>query len=70
VSSLAQPGGNITGFAGQEFTVATKMLELLKKIAPNVTQVAFLYDPAPTAMNWRSRAAPIAGRNSTRRPQC
>jgi putative ABC transport system substrate-binding protein len=49
VSSLAQPGGNITGFAAQEFTVAAKTLELLKRIAPNLTQVAFLYDPAQPA---------------------
>jgi putative ABC transport system substrate-binding protein len=49
VSSLAQPGGNITGFAGAEFDVAGKELEVLKKIAPAVTRVAFLYDPAQPA---------------------
>jgi putative ABC transport system substrate-binding protein len=50
VSSLAQPGGNITGFAASEFAIATKSLELLKKIAPGVTRVAFAYDPEqPTA---------------------
>jgi putative ABC transport system substrate-binding protein len=48
VSSLAQPGGNITGFAGIEFTVVTKQLELLKKIA-RLTRVAFMYDPAQPA---------------------
>jgi putative tryptophan/tyrosine transport system substrate-binding protein len=50
VSSLAQPGGNITGFATSEFALATKNLELLKKISPAVTRVAFVFDPAqPTA---------------------
>jgi putative ABC transport system substrate-binding protein len=50
VSSLAQPGGNITGFAASEFAIATKSLELLKKIAPGLARVAFAYDPAqPTA---------------------
>jgi putative ABC transport system substrate-binding protein len=49
VSSLAQPGGNITGFAGLEFALATKVLELLKKIAPGVTRVAFMYDPVQPA---------------------
>jgi putative tryptophan/tyrosine transport system substrate-binding protein len=49
VSSLAQPGGNITGFAGGEFEVATKQIELLKKIAPSITRVAFMYDPANPA---------------------
>ena len=38
VSSLAQPGGNITGFAANEFALATKNLELLKKIAPGVAR--------------------------------
>jgi putative ABC transport system substrate-binding protein len=49
VSSLAQPGGNITGFAGPEFPVATKTLELLKKISPSVTRVTFMYDPGQPA---------------------
>jgi putative ABC transport system substrate-binding protein len=46
VSSLAQPGGNITGFADSEFSIATKDLDLLKKIAPALTRVGFIYDPA------------------------
>jgi putative ABC transport system substrate-binding protein len=51
VPSLAQPGGNITGFAGAEFAVATKVLELLKKIAPGITHVAYMYDAVlPTAI--------------------
>jgi putative tryptophan/tyrosine transport system substrate-binding protein len=51
VSSLAQPGGNITGFAAQEFMVATKNLELLKKIAPGLKRAAVVYDPLqPTAV--------------------
>jgi putative ABC transport system substrate-binding protein len=45
VTSLARPGGNITGFATYEFSVATKWSELLKQIAPNVTRVAVIYDP-------------------------
>jgi ABC-type uncharacterized transport system substrate-binding protein len=50
VSSLAQPGGNITGFAGLEFSLLTKHLELLKKIAPTVKRVAFVYDPTQPAV--------------------
>jgi putative ABC transport system substrate-binding protein len=49
VSSLAQPGGNITGFAVGEFEVNTKALELLKNIAPKLARVAFMYDPAQPA---------------------
>jgi ABC-type uncharacterized transport system substrate-binding protein len=46
VASLAHPGGNITGFALFEFGIGAKWLELLKQIAPSVTRVVVLYDPA------------------------
>jgi putative tryptophan/tyrosine transport system substrate-binding protein len=45
VQSLAHPGGNITGFTAVEATVGAKWLELLKKIAPPVTRIAFMFDP-------------------------
>jgi len=45
VSSLAHPGGNITGFAMSEFGLGTKQLDLLKKLAPNLERVAILFDP-------------------------
>jgi putative tryptophan/tyrosine transport system substrate-binding protein len=45
VTSLARPGGNITGFANYEPVVAVKWLELLKQIAPGVTRVTFINDP-------------------------
>jgi putative ABC transport system substrate-binding protein len=44
VTSLARPGGNITGFANYEQTIAVKWLELLKQLAPLVTRVAFIID--------------------------
>jgi putative ABC transport system substrate-binding protein len=46
VTSIARPGGNITGFARHEESIAAKLLELLKQIAPRVTRVALVYDPA------------------------
>ena len=49
VDSLARPGGNITGFLQFEYGLSGKWLELLKQIAPNVTRVAVLRDPAITA---------------------
>ena len=45
VASLARPGGNITGFAQPDFAVATKVLDLFKKIAPGITRITLLYDP-------------------------
>jgi ABC-type uncharacterized transport system substrate-binding protein len=45
VTSLARPGGNITGFANYEPVVAVKWLELLKQIAPGITRVTFIQDP-------------------------
>ena len=46
VDSLARPGGNATGFTIYEYSMSGKWLELLKEIAPNVTRVAVLRDPA------------------------
>jgi putative ABC transport system substrate-binding protein len=46
VASLAQPGGNTTGFALFEYGTSAKWLELLKAIAPGVKRVAVLRDPA------------------------
>jgi putative tryptophan/tyrosine transport system substrate-binding protein len=49
VESLARPGGNTTGFTPYEYGIGAKWLELLKQVAPSVTRVAILRDPAITA---------------------
>ena len=49
VDSLARPGGNATGFIIFEYGLAAKWLELLKQIAPDVTRVAVIRDPALAA---------------------
>ena len=49
VDSLARPGGNVTGFMIYEYSFGGKRLELLKQLAPNVTRVAVLRDPANPA---------------------
>jgi ABC-type uncharacterized transport system substrate-binding protein len=49
VASLAQPGGNATGFTSFEYGISGKWLELLKEIAPHMTRVAVLRDPALAA---------------------
>jgi putative ABC transport system substrate-binding protein len=49
VDSLAQPGGNATGFTNFEYSIGGKWLELLKEIAPRLTRVAVLRDPTIAA---------------------
>ena len=49
VDSLSRPGGNATGFMLFDYSLSTKWLELLKQIAPGVTRVAVLRDPAITS---------------------
>jgi putative ABC transport system substrate-binding protein len=46
MASLARPGRNITGFSNFEFSMSGKWLELLKGIAPHITSVALLFNPA------------------------
>jgi putative tryptophan/tyrosine transport system substrate-binding protein len=48
VANLARPGGNITGFSAFDAPMAGKWLEMLTQIAPPVTRVAMLFDPATT----------------------
>ena len=49
VARLARPGGNATGFTAFEYSLSGKWLELLKEIAPNLTRIAILRDPALAA---------------------
>ena len=46
VESLARPGDNLTGFSLFEYGFSGKWLELLKEIAPRMTQAAVLRDPS------------------------
>ena len=56
VSSLAQPGGNVTGFMLYEYSLSGKWLELLKQIAPSMTRAAVLRDqPLRGAMQDRGQ---------------
>jgi putative ABC transport system substrate-binding protein len=45
VQSLTRPGGNLTGFTNFDPSTAGKWLELLKLLAPNITRVAYLFNP-------------------------
>jgi len=49
VDSLAQPGGNVTGFMSFDYSLSGKWLELLKEVVPSVTRAAVLRDTAVPA---------------------
>jgi putative ABC transport system substrate-binding protein len=46
VTSLARPGGNLTGVGVYADDLAAKRLELLKELRPRLQRVALLWDPA------------------------
>jgi putative tryptophan/tyrosine transport system substrate-binding protein len=60
VASLARPGGNVTGLTQISTDLTGKRLELLKEVAPGVSRLAVLWNPAdPTAvLTWREIQAP------------
>ena len=45
ISSVANPGGNITGFSFMDYSVIGKTLQLLKQMAPSVTRIGFMFNP-------------------------
>src|ERR1700687_4656747 len=45
VSSMARPGGNMTGFTNYEFSMGAKWLELLREIAPDTARVSLMLNP-------------------------
>ena len=45
VSSLATPGGNVTGFSNYEFSMGGKWLDIIRQISPGVRRVGVLYNP-------------------------
>ena len=51
VSSLARPGGNITGLSSMAQDLNGKRLELLKEAFPKVARVAFLWQPGAARGN-------------------
>jgi putative ABC transport system substrate-binding protein len=49
VNRLSRPDGNATGFMMFDYSLSGKWVELLKQVAPNVTQVAVLRDTSSAA---------------------
>jgi putative tryptophan/tyrosine transport system substrate-binding protein len=48
VSSLAHPGGNITGFSFTEFSMVGKLISMLKDVSPGLSRVELLFNPDTT----------------------
>ena len=65
VSSLAHPGGNLTGLSDFHADLITKRLELLKEVVPSASRIAVLLNPAnPTCslqMKELTAVAPALG---------
>jgi ABC-type uncharacterized transport system substrate-binding protein len=65
VDSLSRPGGNVTGLSNVGPELSGKKLELLKEVAPKVSRVAVLFNPAsevePLSVQELSLAAPAVG---------
>jgi ABC-type uncharacterized transport system substrate-binding protein len=65
VATLSRPGGNITGFTPSEFSIGSKMLEVLKGLVPRLERVGVLLDAGLTDQTgmWNAiePAAPSAG---------
>jgi ABC-type uncharacterized transport system substrate-binding protein len=45
VTSMRQPGGNVTGFSLFEFSLGGKWLDLLKEFALGLARIAFMFNP-------------------------
>jgi len=59
ITSLARPGGNITGVSALVPELSGKRLELLKEVVPRLTRVAVLWNPADpdTRVEWNETQA-------------
>lgn len=63
VASMARPGGNITGIAGQDSNTAQRRLQILKEAIPGVSRVGYLFDasnPVQTGLYNEARTAGAA----------
>ena len=57
ITSLARPGGNLTGMLFFEASIFGKWLAMLKEIAPQLTRVALVANPKTTPYDYFLRAA-------------
>ena len=52
-TSLARPGGNVTGTSSMTVALVAKQLELLKLVAPDRTDIAAMFNP--TNVTWQTQ---------------
>ena len=57
VTSLAHPGGNVTGFSSRAAELEAKRLQLLKEVVPELSRVAVLFNPTNHRMPLALRSA-------------
>ena len=62
ITSLARPGGNITGLTNVAIDLAGKRLELLKEAVPKITRVGVLLNPADPSSAGSLKETKAAGR--------
>ena len=68
VTSLARPGGNVTGVTSIQSELAGKRLELLKQLLPRASRIAILWDAGnhASALTVRETETAAKDRKSTR----
>ena len=62
ISSLARPGGNVTGMTDELVQLSAKRMELLKEAVPNASVIAILWNAADAGMTLRSQEIEKAAR--------
>jgi putative ABC transport system substrate-binding protein len=62
IASLSRPGGNVTGLSMFEASVAGKLLQMLKEIAPHVSRVALVMTASNSFANYLSAVETFASR--------
>ena len=65
VASLANPGGNTTGFSLLELSqgdspLMGKLVEVLKQVVPDITRIGFMFNPANPAGRFHTQGFTIA----------
>jgi putative tryptophan/tyrosine transport system substrate-binding protein len=62
VTSLARPGGNVTGLSAQSTELVGKRLELLREIIPSLRQLAVMYNTSNPNVALEAREVQAAAR--------